>query len=872
MPISVNDFWKLAIDTRLLSAEECQHLDSAFGRVRGAQQGNAATLAEWLTASGVLSRYQGQVLLAGKARPFVFGDYKIFDRHEAGRLKGLFRAVHLPTGYSLALYFFSSKLLADPKQLAPIVRQARLAAEVQDEHLSRVFELVERRSSKFVALEDLAGMTLADYLLAQPIAPADGCRIVRDVALAAAALHAHGQAHGDIRPENIWLTVDGGVKLLGFPLARDPAQSAIFRVDEAEPSPRLAAQADYLAPELAFGRRAPDARADIYSLGCLAYRLLIGRAPFAEGDVPQKLARHAAEPAVPLEQYWNAAGAGAAGGPYDGQEPAGAVGQRRGGGRAVGALCQSRSDGRAPAEPGPGGIRARPGRAQAADPGRGSGSRSGADQTRTAARRTGRAACCAARCFAGDHASQADTRRRAGRRNRRSGRGRPAHDADPTGPDGRRFDADPQAGEAVAHQRSTSQSGRAGGRHFGSIRPGRTVGGPGRAPSAPPERPTLASNATTGGETPAKHKKKKKKPSVEPETPATPRDDPNKGYEDDDSPATPGTPPDSPLRPPVRRPEKPGFQEVDDDGSSLWASPTSGEPINVRYLPPGAQAFIAVRPSALLNSTEGNKVVDAFGPWGQAAKDHIQAVVGIDPGRIEQLTVGFYVNDSGAVTAAYMVRFNEAIEEAVLTGTWKDPAVTEHGGKKYFKGGQYAYYLPPEDKGRVVAIVPVGEIDGVLDSEGIGLGKDLHKLLSQSDVDRHFTVLTAPTTLFRDGKPLFAGELARLEDPLKRFLGADTPAAALSFHLASDFFLELRVNGDASDEPFRLATTYRQQLDKLPEELESYIASQTGQYGKLILARFPLMIRTLYDFTRRARSTIRPCCGPTCRWQPATIW
>jgi hypothetical protein len=94
------------------------------------------------------------------------------------------------------------------------------------------------------------------------------------------------------------------------------------------------------------------------------------------------------------------------------------------------------------------------------------------------------------------------------------------------------------------------------------------------------------------------------------------------------------------------------------------------------------------------------------------------------------------------------------------------------------------------------------------------------------------------------------GELARLQEPLNRFLGADVPAVLFSVHVGSDLFLELRINGDAADEPLQLAKRYQQQLEKVPEEIEAYTASFNSQYGKLILVRFPQMIRTLFDFTR----------------------
>ena len=63
MSISIPDFWKLAIDSQLLNLEQCRQYGEAFGNVKGAAtQSNARTLAEWLTADNVLSRYQAQEL------------------------------------------------------------------------------------------------------------------------------------------------------------------------------------------------------------------------------------------------------------------------------------------------------------------------------------------------------------------------------------------------------------------------------------------------------------------------------------------------------------------------------------------------------------------------------------------------------------------------------------------------------------------------------------------------------------------------------------------------------------------------------------------------------------------------------------------
>ena len=60
-------------------------------------------------ARNVLSKYQTTILLAGRPGPFYYGDYKVYDRVEQGRLAGQFRAVHAPTGHPVLLQFLTGR-------------------------------------------------------------------------------------------------------------------------------------------------------------------------------------------------------------------------------------------------------------------------------------------------------------------------------------------------------------------------------------------------------------------------------------------------------------------------------------------------------------------------------------------------------------------------------------------------------------------------------------------------------------------------------------------------------------------------------------------------------------------------------------------
>src|SRR5688572_12354476 len=63
---------------------------------------------------------------------------------------------------------------------------------------------------------------------------------------------------------------------------------------------------------------------------------------------------------------------------------------------------------------------------------------------------------------------------------------------------------------------------------------------------------------------------------------------------------------------------------IDDDGHSMWVSPTNGRPIDLNYLPPGVEIILALRPAELLGHAEGQKVFAALGPRADAALRSIE--------------------------------------------------------------------------------------------------------------------------------------------------------------------------------------------------------------------------------------------------------
>src|SRR5437588_8699053 len=113
----------------------------------------------------------------------------------------------------------------------------------------------------------LAGESLEARLLREPVLPAaEVARLGREAAEGLAAAHAAGLVHRDIKPANLWLEAPSGrVKILDFGLARAAAGDARLTASGA-----FVGTPHFMAPEQAAGEP-PDARADLFSLGCVPY-------------------------------------------------------------------------------------------------------------------------------------------------------------------------------------------------------------------------------------------------------------------------------------------------------------------------------------------------------------------------------------------------------------------------------------------------------------------------------------------------------------------------------------------------------------------------------------------------------------------------
>jgi TolB-like protein/tetratricopeptide (TPR) repeat protein len=194
----------------------------------------------------------------------------------------------------------------DPEETSRrLLAEARAGSAFTHPNIAVVYEVdeVERDGTtlSFIAMEYVAGRTLAD-LAAQGSLPLDTILDVgRQVADALAAAHAHGLVHRDIKPSNVMVTENGLVKVLDFGVARWSAPMGdTAPTQTADPFQGTAAGTlSYMSPEQITGRPL-DGRSDMFSLGVVLYELLAGDRLFEGPNVAQVLEALLQKEAPPL--------------------------------------------------------------------------------------------------------------------------------------------------------------------------------------------------------------------------------------------------------------------------------------------------------------------------------------------------------------------------------------------------------------------------------------------------------------------------------------------------------------------------------------------------------------------------------------------
>ena len=209
----------------------------------------------------------------------------------AGGFGEVILARHVALDRLVAVKRIHDHALSGPDDLERFRREGQVLAALAHPAVVRVFDFRRDDAGAVLVMEYVEGASLADLLDAGPPPIAQLLPALADVADALAAGAAHGIAHRDVKPGNVFVLPDGHAKLGDFGLARIATDPSVFRTADGITIGTPA----YLAPET--GLTEPDAGSDAYSFAVMAFEVLTGRLPFEGLSGAAMLAAHLA--AVP---------------------------------------------------------------------------------------------------------------------------------------------------------------------------------------------------------------------------------------------------------------------------------------------------------------------------------------------------------------------------------------------------------------------------------------------------------------------------------------------------------------------------------------------------------------------------------------------
>lgn len=227
------------------------------------------------------------------------GDYQLDEFVGGGGMGAVFKALDITLNRTVAVKVLAGHRATDEEMLRRFRNEAQSAARLNHENIGLVHAVGSSDGWHYIVFEYIQGTNLRDIVRQRgPL----GVAAVVDISLQVAAALEHAVkrnvTHRDIKPSNIIITPTGRAKLVDMGLAR---LKHVRGEQDLTVSGMTLGTFDYISPEQARDARAADIRSDLYSLGCTMFFMLVGRAPFADGTMVQKLLQHQQEPPPAIE-------------------------------------------------------------------------------------------------------------------------------------------------------------------------------------------------------------------------------------------------------------------------------------------------------------------------------------------------------------------------------------------------------------------------------------------------------------------------------------------------------------------------------------------------------------------------------------------
>ncbi len=221
----------------------------------------------------------------------MIGRYAVVEFIGAGGMGAVYRARDSHLGRDVAIKVLREDVATAPDRMRRFEQEAKAVGALNHPHILTVYDIGNQDGAPYVVTELLEGETLGEVLAHR--SPTVGQVLAWGVQAAQGLSAAHRKhiVHRDVKPDNLFLTTDGRIKILDFGLAKltQPEEHGHASTATADSIPGVVmGTVAYMSPEQ-IRAEAVDHRSDIFSLGVVLYELLSGQHPFRRATTPATL-------------------------------------------------------------------------------------------------------------------------------------------------------------------------------------------------------------------------------------------------------------------------------------------------------------------------------------------------------------------------------------------------------------------------------------------------------------------------------------------------------------------------------------------------------------------------------------------------------
>ncbi|MBE7466871.1 MAG: protein kinase [Planctomycetes bacterium] len=248
-------------------------------------QGGYRPIGEYLVESGAITRDQLRELIRRQESVWsqhrVLGKYKLIEKIGQGGMGAVWKAEQTDLGNFVAMKLLPRKVLDNETLVARFHREARLMATLNHTNIVQAFDAGDQDGQPYYVMPYLEGASVGEILrrcnrLGIRTTLSIALQVVRGLNYA----HQRGMVHRDLKPDNLFITHDGTVKILDLGLTKLMFPLEPKAKHETTLQGFIVGTPHYMSPEQVMGDMPVDGRADLYALGATLYHLVCGRPPF----------------------------------------------------------------------------------------------------------------------------------------------------------------------------------------------------------------------------------------------------------------------------------------------------------------------------------------------------------------------------------------------------------------------------------------------------------------------------------------------------------------------------------------------------------------------------------------------------------------